>query len=136
MEKVLKIAFLELFLRKKLKKPPDPQLCFTRLMVGGYTFSLTDFPKYLKNVIFPKFLVNTLASALHKLHLFILLFNPAGVYMLKVSNRNTRARCEICSKLTIKTPERCHRRRSGVFIINFENISHLVLVLLLFTLNM
>ena len=31
---------------------------------------------------------------------------PAGVYQLKVKNRNTRARCEICSKLTIKTPER------------------------------
>ena len=26
-----------------------------------------------------------------------------GIYLLKVNNRNTRARCEICSKLTIKT---------------------------------
>ena len=34
--------------------------------------------------------------------------NPAGNYMFKVNNSNTRARCEICSKLTIKTPERCH----------------------------
>ena len=31
---------------------------------------------------------------------------PAGIYLLKVNNRNTRARSEICSKLTIKTPER------------------------------
>ena len=31
---------------------------------------------------------------------------PAGIYLLKVNNRNTRTRCEICSKLTIKTPER------------------------------
>ena len=31
---------------------------------------------------------------------------PAGIYLLKVSNRNTRTRCEICSKLTIKAPER------------------------------
>ena len=31
---------------------------------------------------------------------------PAGIYLFKVNNRNTRARCEICSKLTIKTPER------------------------------
>ena len=31
---------------------------------------------------------------------------PAGIYLLKVNNRSTRARCEICSKLTIKTPER------------------------------
>ena len=36
--------------------------------------------------------------------------NPAGNYLLKVNNRNTRKRCEICSKLTIKTPERRHWR--------------------------
>ena len=30
----------------------------------------------------------------------------AGIYLLIVNNRNTRTRCEICSKLTIKTPER------------------------------
>ena len=29
--------------------------------------------------------------------------NPIGIYMLKINNKNTR-RCEICSKLTIKTP--------------------------------
>ena len=31
---------------------------------------------------------------------------PAGNYMFKVNNRNTRIRCELCSKLTIKRPER------------------------------
>ena len=31
--------------------------------------------------------------------------NPANIYLLKVSSRNTRKRCELCSKLTIKTPE-------------------------------
>ena len=35
-------------------------------------------------------------------------YNPAGSYMFKVNNRNTRTRCEVCSKLTIKTPERRH----------------------------
>ena len=60
---------------------------------------------------------------------------PAGIYLFKVNNRNTRTRCEICSKLTINTPERRHWRRSGVFIVNFEHISHLVLVFLLLTLN-
>ena len=30
----------------------------------------------------------------------------AGIYLLKVNNRNTRTRCEIYSKLTIKAPER------------------------------
>ena len=53
--------------------------------------------------------------------------SSAGIYLLKVNNRNTRTRCEICSKMTIKIPERRH------IIINFEYISHLVLLL---TLNM
>ena len=44
-------------------------------------------------------------------------------------------RCKICSKLTLKTPE-WNRRRSGIFIINFEHISHLVLVFILLTWNM
>ena len=61
---------------------------------------------------------------------------PADIYLLKVNNRNTRARCEICSKLTIKTPERCQWRCFGVFIVDFERISQLVLVFLLLTLNM
>ena len=62
MEKVLKIAFTEIFSRQKTlnKNPTESQLCFTRLTVHGLAFSLTDFPKCLKNVRFPKFLVNTL----------------------------------------------------------------------------
>ena len=47
----------------------------------------------------------------------------------------TLEKCEICPKLTIKTPERRHWRRSGVLIINFEHISHLFLMLLLLALN-
>ena len=31
---------------------------------------------------------------------------PAGICLFKVNNGNTRLICEICSKLTIKTPER------------------------------
>ena len=33
-------------------------------------------------------------------------YSSASSYMCKFSNRNTRTRCEICSKQTIKTPER------------------------------
>ena len=39
---------------------------------------------------------------------------PANIHLLKVSNRNTRKRCKICSKLTIKTPF------SSVSIVDFE----------------
>ena len=51
--------------------------------------------------------------------------------MFKANNRNTRTRCEICSKVSIKTSERRYCRRSDVFIVNFEHSSHLVLVFLL-----
>ena len=38
-------------------------------------------------------------------------------------------------KVTIKTPQWSHYCRSGVFIVNFEHISNLVLLFLLLTLN-
>ena len=60
---------------------------------------------------------------------------PVNIYLLKFNNRNTRKRCEICSKLSIKTPERRQWRRSGVFTVNFEHISHLFLMFSLLTLN-
>ena len=44
-------------------------------------------------------------------------------------------KCEIYSKLTIKTPKRRRGRRSGVFIVNFEPISDLFLVFVLLILN-
>ena len=62
-------------------------------------------------------------------------YSPPGNYMFRVNNRNTRTRCEICSKLTIKTPQRPQWGRSSVFIVRFEHISHLFLVLLLLTLS-
>ena len=55
--------------------------------------------------------------------------------LFKVSNTYTRTRCEICSKLTRKIPERRYWRRSGIFIVNFEHISHLALMFLLLTLS-
>ena len=61
--------------------------------------------------------------------------SPVGIYLLQVNTKNTQTRYEICSKLTIKTPKRRQRRRSGAFIVNFEHISQLVLVSLLLTLK-
>ena len=57
------------------------------------------------------------------------IWDPAGIYRLKINNSNTRASCEICSKSTIKVPGQL--RRFGVFIANFEQIFHVVLVFLL-----
>ena len=48
---------------------------------------------------------------------------PFGVHLFKVDNGNPRAMCEICSQLTVETPEWCQWRRSGVLIVNFEQIS-------------
>ena len=61
---------------------------------------------------------------------------PAGIYLLRVNNRNTRTSLKYIQNLTIKTQKRRQRRRSGVFIVNFKHISYLVLVFLLLTLNM
>ena len=33
---------------------------------------------------------------------------PANNYLFNVNNRNNRKKCEICSKLTMKTPDRRH----------------------------
>ena len=62
-------------------------------------------------------------------------YYPANIYVFKVNKRNIRKNCDICSKLTIKTPERRHWRRFVVFIVNFEHILHLFLVFLLLTLK-
>ena len=43
---------------------------------------------------------------------------PSGIYLLKVNNRNTRTRCEVCSKLTLKIPE----RRQWFLFVNFEQV--------------
>ena len=58
---------------------------------------------------------------------------PSRYCMFKVNNEKIKIRCEICSELTMKTPERGQWRGSGVSIVNFEHNSHLVLVFLLLT---
>ena len=51
---------------------------------------------------------------------------PVGVYVLKVNNRSTKTRCEICSKLTINTkttPMASYFTTfSSVSIVNFEHV--------------
>ena len=49
---------------------------------------------------------------------------PANIYLFKVSNRSTWKRWELYLKLRVKTSEWRDWRRSGVFIVEFEHISH------------
>ena len=57
----------------------------------------------------------------------------AAFTCLELTMETTRARYEISPKSTIKTRQ---WRRSGVFIVDFGHISHLVLAFLFLTLNM
>ena len=66
----------------------------------------------------------------------IMIHYPASIYLLKVNNRNNITRYEIRSKLMIKTQERRQWCRSGVFIVNFEHILHLILVFVFLILDM
>ena len=61
--------------------------------------------------------------------------DPADIHLLKVNNGNTRTIYEIYSNVTTKTPGRHHRRLSGIFIVTFQEISHIVLVFPLLPLN-
>ena len=72
-------------------------------------------------ILFYKEVICLTRWCIHILNTFRFL---AGIYLFRVNNRNTRTMCETCSKLTIKTSERHHWRRSGVFIVNSEQISH------------
>ena len=58
-----------------------------------------------------------------------------GIYLSKINNGKTRTVCEVSSELIIKTPERCHRLHSCVFVFNFEQVSHIVLAFPMFPWN-
>ena len=59
----------------------------------------------------------------------------ARIYCFKVNNGKIKTMCKIFSKLTIKIPDQCQWHHSCVFILNFEQISHIVPVFQLLTSN-
>ena len=73
----------------------------------------------------------TLPKALRSLVYFLVLTHPT----ITCSKLTIVAKCEIYSKLTIKATEHCCWHPSRVFILNFEHISHHVLLFLLLTLS-
>ena len=52
------------------------------------------------------------------------LFLCRAFYQTFTCSKKTRRRCDICSMLAIKTPERRHWRCCNLFIFNFEHISY------------
>ena len=64
---------------------------------------------------------------------------PSWYFLFKVNNGNATTTCEICSKLTIKTPELCLAIKTlndvGVFIVNFKHILYIALVFPLLNLD-
>ena len=73
--------------------------------------------------IYSKLRTKTLTDVTHDSGVSIFNFeqenaSPASFQLFKVNNRNTRKRCKICSKLTIKTPERRQRHCFGVLKVH------------------
>ena len=88
---------------------------------------------YLENLLLFWMMSNKASAHLYTLgnNIYRRKNSPKNIYLFIVNNSNTRKRCETCSKLTIKTRERC----STVSIVSFEHISYLFLMFLLLTLN-
>ena len=51
---------------------------------------------------------------------------PAGIYVFKANNRNTKTKCAICLKLTMQTLEQRHWPRCSGAIVNFKHNSQLI----------
>ena len=66
------------------------------------TSKIESFPYYLQSNI-PKRSIFDVCKSLG--YASVKFHKPSSISMFNVKNRNTRTRCELCSKLTIKTPE-------------------------------
>ena len=119
--------------QKKMQiKRRKEQICVLMAKINKKSFKKYDWKKNQDNQEFLK-IYKTISYLLQVIGNGEI---PVGIYLLRVNTRNTWARCEICSKLTITTPGRHQWRRSCDFIVNFEHVSHLLIVFLLLTLNM
>ena len=109
----------------KRRKPPKSGLFLWKLL--NVLFPLVFLFNFVPNslistaILDPKSNGNITLFAFGR-RAFILSPIPANIYLFKVNNRNPRKRCEICSQLKRKTPER-RRRCSGVLLLTL-NIFH------------
>ena len=70
-----------------------------------------------------------------KMKIPIITYVKSNCKIKSFNNESIRALCKTCPKFTIKTRKQRHWRRFGVFIVNFEQILHIVLVFPLLILN-
>ena len=103
-------------------------LTFNDFSAHVTSIDMVSFRNFREYCLFLKGLLQRYVSQFQTENLWI-------IQLFKFNNKNTRKRREICSKLTIMTPEWLQWRCSGVFIINLEHIPYLFLVLLLLTLS-
>ena len=93
-------------------------MTFTELfLVIKYMDSFVRTHENLQEVIREAFFVQLAVSW------YCFRINPSRHLIVQVNNGNTRTMCEVCSKLTIKTPEHSQFSHSDVFIINFEQMN-------------
>ena len=109
--------------------------------IVSITAELKGVIKVSFRMLYQETLCNNSKSELLLWHSFVYPRNTypanflANKYMVKVNNKNTRRKPEICLILTIKTPIRRQWRRPGVFIANFKHNLHIFLAFVLSTLN-
>ena len=87
-----------------------------QLILNCYLFHQVNLCAYLQISPISYFSLFAYPTGIYLLEMDKLTTQPA-IYILKINNRNTRLECE-----------KRHWRRCGVFIVNFEYISHLPLV--------
>ena len=76
-------------------------------ILASFVLNLPSFSFYLFTFLWGRFFVlYDSVLPVHNLKInFLCQFTLAGIYLFKFNNGNTRTMCEICSKLTIKTPK-------------------------------
>ena len=79
--------------------------------------------------------INSFKLTKNSREIWIQSLDLARIWLFKVNSRKTKTICETSSNSAIKTPEWLRRHRSCAFIVNFEQISHTVLVFTLLILN-
>ena len=106
-----------------LQQLPELYLGSCQLCWNFFTKIVNDFLTIIAKKAPSRFDPNCISGRKWDKSSFINEHCTAGIYLFEVNNRNTRTRCEICSKLTTKT------------LVNFEHVSHLILLFLLLTLS-